>query len=93
MNTTYPKLTTRKCPRCGSKILLVSQVVETVEGQYGPVTTSSYSCSNNECQAVFDRELAKLMKNKEEKDIAQNKRIERLKESRKKTKEKKSMSA
>lgn len=92
MNKKYPQLTSRKCSRCGRNLLLVDEVTETMEGQYGPITTSTYSCSDKDCQAEFDRDLVKIMKNKREKDKALEIRLEKLKLNRKKVKDKKTLS-
>lgn len=89
MNTKIPRLTSRNCYKCGSKLILVDEVTETVVGQYGPITTSTYNCSNTECQKTTDKELAKMAIQKEEKEEAQRKRLERITLSRKLAKEKK----
>lgn len=89
MNTTLPRITSRKCHRCGNKLILVDQKTETVPGQYGPVTTSTYHCSDPECQKKIDKDIAKMKKQKVEKDEANKQRQERISESRKKAKEKK----
>jgi hypothetical protein len=92
VNTKYPKQTTRKCSRCGRNLLLIDEVTETMEGQYGPITTSTYICSDKDCQIEFDRDLVKILKNKEEKDKALVVRLEKLKMNRKKSKDKKTLS-
>ncbi|HRN70328.1 MAG TPA: hypothetical protein PLS49_04015 [Candidatus Woesebacteria bacterium] len=89
MNTTFPRLTSRKCYKCGSRLLLVDEQIESVPGQYGPITTSTYNCSNEECQKNTDKELAKMKVQKEEKEIAAQQRLERITLSRKLAKEKK----
>lgn len=89
MSTTLPRLTSRTCHRCGSKLILVDQKIETIPGQYGPVTTSTYHCSDEECQKRIDKEIAKMQKQKEEKELANKNRQERITKSRKKAKEQK----
>jgi hypothetical protein len=89
LNTTTPQLTSRKCHKCGSPLLLVDQRTETVPGQYSPVTTSTYNCSNEDCQKSTDKELAQMAKKKEEKEVANQMRVERIAQSRKIAKEKK----
>ena len=93
MNTTIPRLTSRKCHRCGNFLILSDEKIEKVEGQYGAVTTSTYICSNKDCQKEMDREIAKMKKQKVEKDIANQKRLERINLSRKQAKEKKMQDA
>lgn len=88
MNTTIPRLTSRKCYKCGSQLILVDERTETVPGQYGPITTSTYNCSDPECQKSTDKEIAKMAVQKEEKEVANKKRLERITVSRKLAKEK-----
>lgn len=69
--------------------MLMDQITETIPGQYGPVTTSTYKCSNEECQESTDKELEQIKKRKEKNEIATQQRIERISKSRKLAKEKK----
>jgi DNA-directed RNA polymerase subunit RPC12/RpoP len=55
LNTQYPQETTRVCPECNNKILLVNRTVIIEEGQFNPVTTSYYECSNKECSDNFKK--------------------------------------
>lgn len=55
LNTKFPQETSRKCPECHSKILLVNQTVLLEDGQFNPVTTSYYECSNKECSDNFKK--------------------------------------
>lgn len=70
-------------------MLLVDERTENVPGQYGPITTTTYNCSNEECQHGTDKELAKMKVQKEEKEVANQKRLERITLSRKIAKDKK----
>lgn len=70
-------------------MILVDVVVEKVEGQYGNITTSTYRCSNIECQQESDKELSLIMKRKKEKDKLNKKRLENIKRGRKKAKDEK----
>jgi hypothetical protein len=80
VNTTkYPQKTSLKCHECGSYLLLVGQEIETGVGQYSPVTTSIYNCSNPECQADFEKKTAQRMKIHKEQEVAKQKRIEKMK--------------
>ncbi len=89
MNTTIPRLTSRKCYKCGSRLLLVDEQTESVPGQYGPITTSTYNCSDPECQKASDKEIAKMAVQKVEKEEANQKRMERITLSRKIARDKK----
>ena len=53
MTDKYPQPTNRICPDCKSKILLVNVTTTIEEGQFSPVTTSQYECSNKECSDAF----------------------------------------
>ena len=61
---------------CGSFLLLVGQETENEAGQYSPVYTSIYNCSNPECQKDFEKQILHRKKVKEEQDLAREKRIE-----------------
>lgn len=89
MNTTLPRLTSRTCYKCGSKLLLIDERTESVPGQYSPITTTTYNCSDEECQKNTDKDLAKMKIQKEEKEVAAQQRLERITLSRKLAKEKK----
>ena len=65
----------RRCSQCDSRLILVSKVTETLEGSRFPQTTSIYKCSNKECQDERERETAKRVKLKKEKDVALEKRV------------------
>lgn len=60
----------KKCFRCGSTLILINTVTETVEGCRFPQTTNTYKCTNKECQDQKDVEEEKRLKTlKERKDI------------------------
>lgn len=65
----------RRCSQCDSRLILVSKITETPEGSRFPQTTSIFKCSNKECQAEREKETAKRIKLKKEKDVALEKRI------------------
>lgn len=62
------------CFHCGSKLILISEVTEKAEGSTFPRTISKYRCSNKECQDEIDRQTAKRMKLKKEKEEMDKKR-------------------
>lgn len=61
------KDSTYNCSQCGSDLILVSKVTEILEGYLFPLTTSTYRCTNDECQQQKDRQAEKLMKLQKEK--------------------------
>lgn len=58
INTTYPQQTNKKCPICQSPIEIISKVTEVEEGQKHPVTTTKYACTNKQCRARSEKEMA-----------------------------------
>lgn len=78
--------TTRKCFQCGSPLIFVSEVTDQQEGVRFPQTTIIYRCSNQACQDAKDKETAKRIKLREEKAIADQKRIEKIQERRQQSK-------
>lgn len=75
MNT----LTPHKCAQCGSKLVLVSTVTEKIPGNLFPQTTSTFRCTDDECQSRRDKEMEKRLELKKEKEVADQRRInERL---------------
>lgn len=70
MNTSSPF----SCSQCGSKLILVDSVTEKRENNLFPQTTSTYRCSNKECQDRMDKETEKRQKQRVEKEQADQKR-------------------
>ncbi len=73
--TTYPQVTSRVCPDCRSKILLVNRTTVLEEGQFNPVTTSFYECSNTGCRDDFKQR--EVMRQKKDTERRNNKIIAR----------------
>ena len=71
------KQTTPTCFHCGSPLILVSEVTELKEGSRFPQTTIKYRCSNQECQDEIDKQTAKRIKIVKDKEIADQKRLEK----------------
>lgn len=68
-DTHYPQATSRICPECHSKILLVNRTTTIEEGQFTSVTTSFYECSNTKCRDEFkEREVLRRKKDEERKN-------------------------
>lgn len=80
------QVTTRKCFQCGSPLIFVSEVTEQQEGVRFPQTTIIYRCSNQACQDAKDKETAKRIKLREEKALADEKRIKKIQERRQQSK-------
>jgi hypothetical protein len=60
-------------------LIFVSEVTELKEGSRFPQTTIKYRCSNQECQDEKDKQTAKRLKVLKEKEINDQKRLEKKK--------------
>lgn len=69
--------TTPICFQCGSPRIFVSEVTEVREGSRFPQTTIKYRCSNDECQEEIDKQTAKRLKVLKDKEISDQKRLEK----------------
>jgi hypothetical protein len=58
------------CFQCGSDLLLVSKITESLPGSLFPQTTSMFRCVNKECQDEKDKQAAKNLKMLQDKEIA-----------------------
>lgn len=58
--------------------MLVSVTTEKMDGQHGDITTSTYECSDITCQDDTNKELVRMKKKKEERDLINQKRIEKM---------------
>jgi hypothetical protein len=67
---------TRNCSQCGSPLILVNEVTEVKEGSRFPQTSTTYRCSNDSCQAEKDKQTAKRLKILQDKEKADQKRLE-----------------
>lgn len=56
-----------------------------MDGQHGDITTSSYECSDPACQQDTNNELVRMKKKKEERDLINKKRLEKMHMNRRKT--------
>ncbi len=70
------QLTTNKCQQCGSPLILVNRVTETLEGSKFPQTTTVYRCSNKECQEEIDKQTTKRLKLLKEKEVADQQKLD-----------------
>ena len=61
----------------------MSVSVEHMDGQHGDITTCSYECSDSHCQQDTNKELTKMKKNKEERELINQKRLEKMQLNRK----------
>ncbi len=71
--------TSTSCAECGSELILINTVTEKLTGTLFPQTTSTYRCSNAECQERRDKELEKRLKVRQERVDAEQKRLEERK--------------
>ena len=79
MNTDSP----RKCSTCGSELIQVSTVTEKLEGSKFPQTTTVYRCSNQECQEEKDKQAAKRLELRKEKEQSDERRAAKILEAKK----------
>jgi hypothetical protein len=70
---------TPACFTCGSPLIFISESTELKEGSRFPQTTIKYRCSNQECQDEKDKQTAKRLKVLKEKEINDQKRLEKKK--------------
>ncbi len=80
--TTLDTLTNISCAQCGAKLILLDTVTEKLDGTLFPQTTSTYRCTDSECQELRDKELDKRLKMRAERAVAEEKRIEERKSKR-----------
>ncbi len=85
LNTKYPKKTSRPCQKCGKNLLLISVIIEKIDGQHGDITTSTYECSDPHCQEDTNKELVRMKKKKEERELINKKRLEKMHMNRRKS--------
>lgn len=50
---------------------------ENLGDYYGDVTTSTYKCPDEECQAESDRDIARMKKRRDDQEAAKELRLER----------------
>ncbi len=69
-------LSTPKCSQCDSDLIQISNVTEKLEGSRFPQTTTTFRCSNKECQDEKDKQTAKRVQLQKDKASADIKRAE-----------------
>ncbi len=62
--------TKHTCFQCNSPLVLITQTTEKIEGGRFPQTTTTYRCTNEECQNEQDKQLEKRLKLKKDKEAA-----------------------
>jgi len=55
----------------------MSKITNRLEGSLYPQTTSTFRCSNKECQEEKDRQTAKRIKIRDDRALEEKKRLER----------------
>ena len=66
-----------KCSTCSAPLIFISEVTEIKEGSRFPQTTIKYPCSNVACQEEKDKQTKKRLKVIKEKEINDQKRLEK----------------
>ena len=59
------------CNRCGSKLIEVKRKVEKSATLQSPVTTTSYKCSNKDCQREIEKKMAELAQKRKDLEAQQ----------------------
>lgn len=80
--TTYPQTTTRKCHKCGNFLILVAKTTDQVEGQYFPVTTSIFQCSDVACDENTKKETVQRIQLLKDQETAKKKRLDNIRANR-----------
>jgi len=65
-----------KCNQCGCDLVLVKQKTEKIGNAFSPMTTTTYRCSNQECQDEIDRRVTKHLQLREERELARQNRLQ-----------------
>lgn len=68
-------LPTPKCNQCGSDLITLNKKTEKIGNSFSPMTTTTYRCSNQECQDEIDRRVSKRIELREERELARQNRL------------------
>ena len=82
-NDSFSKKVDNRCFQCGSELIFVSQEIVQPEGTRYPQTNTVYRCSNPACQEKKDKEKVERLKLRQNKEVIDKKRIEKIQELRK----------
>lgn len=67
---------TPKCNQCGCNLVLVKKKTAQIGNSFSPMTTTTYRCSNQECQDEIDRRVCKRIELREERELARQNRLQ-----------------
>jgi hypothetical protein len=70
------------CFQCGSPLIFISKVTVKPEGTRYPQTNTLYRCSNDACQEKKDKDKADRVKMRENREITEQARMEKIQEKR-----------
>lgn len=84
MANLYPQKTSRTCHKCGNFLILIKETVEHEEGQYSPVTTSIFECSDKLCDKDTKKETVIRVKLHKKQELMKKNRMKNIQISRKK---------
>ena len=90
VNNSHNKKSLNICIQCGSELIFVSQETVKPEGTRYAQTNTVYRCSNLACQAKKDKEKAERLKLRQNKEITDKERLEKIQELRRLGKKSKS---
>lgn len=78
VNNSTNKNSHPKCFQCGSELIFVSQEKVQPEGTRYPQINTVYRCSNVACQEKKDKEKADRLKLRQNKEITDKERMEKI---------------
>jgi len=83
VNNSINKKNPNICSQCGSELIFVSQEIVKPEGTRYAQTNTVYRCSNPACQEKKDKEKVDRLKMRQNKEVTDKERIEKIQEQRK----------
>jgi hypothetical protein len=82
VNISLNKKSKNICFHCGSELIMVSQETVQPEGSRYPQINTVYRCSNADCQQKKDKEKAERLKMRENREVTEKERMEKIQEKR-----------
>ena len=83
VNNSSNKKSPNICSQCGSELIFISEEIVQPEGTRYPQKNTVYRCSNLACQEKKDKEKVDRLKLRQNKEVTDKERIEKIQELRK----------
>ena len=83
VNNSIKKKSSTVCFQCGSELIFVRKETVRTEGTRYAQTNTIYRCSNLACQQKKDKEKADRLKLRQNKEVTEKERLEKIQELRK----------